>query len=134
MEDKSACQLSRCWELFSASLSKTLTKQQKMQSQLWPNSQNWNLIIGLDAYWIDKHARQLLRRFELIWPPLSPTLSKPHERVSLSSSFLEFNFDDKFGCSFDEQVCKQTFERFQNIFTPFKHNLSKTAQQSFTFD
>ena len=80
------------------------------------------MIIGLDAYWIDKHARQLLRRFELFLPPLSPTLSKLHEGVSLSSSFLEFNFDHKFGCSFDEQVYKQTFETFQNIFTPFKHN------------
>ena len=53
---------------------------------------------------------------------------------TFTSSFLEFKFEHKFGCPFDEQACMQTFETFQNIFTPFKPNLSKTAQRSFTFD
>ena len=44
------------------------------------------------------------------------------------------SYDHKFGCQFDQQACMETFETFQNIFTPFQPNLSKTAQQSFTFD
>ena len=72
--------------------------------------------------------------FQAILTPLSPTLLKPHDQVSLSSSFSEFKFDHKFGCQFDQQACMQTFDTFQNIYTPFKPNLSKTAQRSFTFD
>ena len=96
-----------------------------MESSLWPNSQNWNLIIGLDAYWIYKHARKLSQHSKLSWPPLGPTLSKPYDGFSLLSSFLEFKFDHKFGCPFDEQACMQTFETFQNIFTPFSPALAK---------
>ena len=86
------------------------------------------------SYWIDKHARQISRRFKLFWPPLSPTMLKPHDGVSLSSGFLEFKFDHKFGRQLDQQAFVQTFETIKNIFTPFKPNLSKTAQRSVTFD
>ena len=88
----------------------------------------------MDAYWFDAYARQVSWRFKLFWAPLSPTLLKPHGGVSLSSSFLEFKFDHKFGCQVDQQACIPTFETFKNIVTPFKPNLSKTAQQSFAFD
>ena len=64
-------------------------------------------------------------------PPLSPTLSKPQEEVSLSSSFVELKFDHKFGYPFDEQAFMQNFETFQNIFTPFKPNLTKTLSGDF---
>ena len=131
MENKSACQLSRCWELFSPSLSQTLAKLHDAVSAL-TRFLEFKPDHMLDAYWIDKHARQLSRRFKLFWPPLRPTLLRPHDGVSLSSSFSEFKFDHKFGCLFDQQACMQTFEKFQNIFTPFKPNLSKTAQRSFT--
>ena len=134
MEDKSACQLSRYWELFLTSLSKTLTKLHDAVSALtrfleFKPDHMFGCILDRQA------CTPTFAMFQAILTrALSPTLSKPHEGVSLSISFLEFNFDHKFGCTFDEQVCKKTFETFQNIFAPFKHNLRKTAQQSFTFD
>ena len=130
--DKHACQLSRCWELFLASLSQTLTKLQDGVLALTKFSE-----LKLDErfrFIFDrKTCTPTFTTSRAICPHLSPTLSKLHGGVSLLSSFLEFKFDHKFGCRFDEQVCMQTFETFQNIFTPFKPNLSKIAQRSFTF-
>ena len=50
---------------------------------------------------------------------------KPHDGVFLSSSFLEFKFDHKFGCEFDQQACMQTFDTFQNISPPLTPTLAK---------
>ena len=66
--------------------------------------------------------------------PLSQSLAKPYDIVLLLTNFSEFKFDHRFGCPFDRQVCMQTLAMFQNIFSPFKPNLSKIAQQSFIFD
>ena len=104
-----------------------------MEFQFWPNSQNWNLIIDLDARLIDKCARQILQCFELFGPALSWTLAKMHDELSLLKIFSQLKFDHRFGCPFDKQACTPTFATFQAIFTPFNPNLCKTARQSFTF-
>ena len=73
----------------------------------------------MDANLINKRACKHLRHSKIFSPPLSPTLLKPHDGLSLSSIFSEFKFDHKFGCQFDQQACMETFETIQNIFTPF---------------
>ena len=124
---------SRCYELFSASLSQTLTKMHDGVSALTKFSE-----LKLDHRFGCILDRQVCTptfvKFRAILPPLSPTPSKLREGVSLLSSFLEFKFERKFGCPFDEQACMQTFVTFQNIFTPFNPNLRTTAQRSFTYD
>ena len=72
--------------------------------------------------------------FRAIWTPLSPTLAKMHDKVSLLTNLSELKIDHRFGCPFDRKVCTPTFMTFRAIFTPFNPNLGKTAQQSFTFD
>ena len=133
MENKSACQLSRYGELFSPSLSQTLTKLHDEVSALtrfleFKPDHMFGCILDRQA------CTSTFATFQAIFTPYGPTLLKPHDGVSLSSSFLEFKFDHKFGYQFDQQACMQTFKTFRNIFTPFKPNLSKTAQRSFTFD
>ena len=123
LQDKSACQLSRCWEVFSPSLSQTLTKLHDVVPALtrfleFEPDHTFGCILDRQA------CTPNFATFQAILPPLSPTLLKPHDEVSLSSSFSEFKFDHKFGCQFDQQACMQPFETFQNIFTPFKPNLS----------
>ena len=105
-----------------------------MDFHFWPTSQNWNLIIDLDAHWIKNHAHQLSQYFELFLPPLSITIAKPHNIVSLLNNFLELKFDLRFGFPYDRQACTQTFTMFWNICTPSKPNLSKPAERSFSFD
>ena len=77
----------------------------------------------------DNHAYKLSRDFEVFWtlgkfgetkaqkvafvsnfsepfsPPLSQTLAKSNDGVSLLTKFLEFKFDHRFGCPFDRQAC-----------------------------
>jgi len=92
------------------------------------------LIIDLDACLIYKHARQLLQYSELFGPPLSPTLAKMHEGVSLLTNFSELKFHHKFRCPFDRKAYTPTFATLQAIFTPFNPNLGETARWSFAFD
>ena len=133
LENKSACQLSRCSVLCSPSLSQTLTKLHDAVSALTRHLEfKPDHVFGCI---LDRQAcMPTFTMFQAILTAFQPNLLKPHDGVSLSSSFSEFKFDHKFGCQFDQQACMQTFETFQNIFTPFKPNLSKTAQGSFTFD
>ena len=72
--------------------------------------------------------------FRAIWTPLSRTLAKMHDGVSLLTNFLELKFDHRFGCPFDREACTPTFATLRAIFTPFNPNLGKTAQRSFTFN
>ena len=64
--------------------------------------------------------------------PLSPTLVKMHEEVSLFPNSSELKFDHRFGCPFYREACIPTFVTLQAIFTPFNPNLGETAQRSFT--
>ena len=133
LEDKSACELSRCWELFSTSLSKTLTKLLDAVSTLTKFSKlKPDHLFGCIS---DRQAcTPTFPLFRAILTPFKPNPVETAWRSFPLEQFLEFKFDHKFGCQFDQQACMQTFETFQNILTPFKPNLSKTAQRSFTFD
>ena len=71
--------------------------------------------------------------FRAIWTPLSPTLVKMHERVSLLTNYSKLKFDHRFGWPFDREACTPTFATLRAIFTPFNANLGETAQWSFTF-
>ena len=84
----------------------------------------WKIRVHANFHDVESYFRHLLIQ----------TLPKPHDGVSLLSRFLEFKFDHKFRCPFDDQSCMQNFETFQNIFTPFKPNLIKTTKRSFMFD
>ena len=64
-----------------------------MNFHFWPISWNWNSIIDFDAHLIEKCELQLSRHNKLFSPPLTPTLVKPHKRVSLLTNFLELNFN-----------------------------------------
>ena len=105
-----------------------------MEFYFWPTSQNLNLMIDLDAHWINKLTHQLSQRFNLFWPPLIPTLAKPHDEVSLLTKFPELKFDHIFGCPFDIQACTPNFAMLRAIWTLFKPNSSENARRSFTFD
>ena len=72
--------------------------------------------------------------FQAIWTPLSPTLAKMHDGVSLLTNFSELKFDHTFGCPFDREACTPTFVTLRAIFGPFNPNLGETAQQNFTFN
>ena len=65
--------------------------------------------------------------FRAIWSPLSPTLAKMHDEISLLTNFAELKFDHRFGCPFDREVCTPNFKTQRAIFTPFNPNLSETA-------
>ena len=107
-------------------------------TMFWAIFTPFNPNIGEIAWWsltFDQFLEiKIWLKLELFQPPLRPILVKPHDGVSLLSSFLELKFDYRFWCPFDRQVCTWTFEMFRNIFTPFKPNLSKTSHWSFTFD
>ena len=72
--------------------------------------------------------------FRAIWTPLSPTLAKTHNGVSLLTNFSELKFDHRFGCPFDREACTPTFVTLRAIFIPLNPNLGETAQRSFTFN
>ena len=72
--------------------------------------------------------------FRAIWTPLSPTLAKMHDGVSLLTNFSELKLDHRFGCPFDREACTPTFVTLRAIFGPFNPNLGETAQRSFTFN
>ena len=72
--------------------------------------------------------------FRDIWTPMSPTLSKLHDDVSLLTNFSELKFDHRFGFPFDREACTLTFMILKAIFTPFNPNLGEIAQRSFTFN
>ena len=42
-------------------------------------------------------------------PPLSQTLAKLNDGVSLLTKFLELKFEHRFGCPFDIKTCTRTF-------------------------
>ena len=75
------------------------------------------MIIDLDDHLVDKHAKFL--------PPLSQTLPKPHDGVSIFTKFRELKFDHRFGCPVDIQACTPNFAVFQAIWTCFKLNSSE---------
>ena len=132
LENKSAYQLSRCWDLFSPSLSQTLTNMHDAVSALtrflkFKTDNMFGCILHRQA------CTPNFSTFQGILTPFRPNPVETTRRVSLSSILLEFKFDHKFGCQFDQQAWMQTFEKFQNIFTPFNPNLSKTPQRSFTW-
>ena len=92
---------------------------------------------------LDRQAcTPIFAMFQAIFTPFKPNPVEIARRSLPFEQFLriQFNhnfgcqFDQKFGCQFDQQSRMQTFETFQNIFTPFKPNLRKTTQWSFTFD
>ena len=72
------------WTRFKPNSSKKCTTK----FHFWQFSRNWNLIIDLDAHFIDMHALQLSWRFELFSPPLTPTFVKPHNEVSIFTNFV----------------------------------------------
>ena len=70
---------------------------------------------------------------ELFSTPLSQTLTKLYEGVSLLTYFLEWKLDHRFGCPLDKKSCMPNFAMFRAIIlTPFKPNPSETTRQSFT--
>ena len=73
-----------------------------------PTWWNLNLIIDLDAHLIEECAHHLSQNFELFWPPLWLTITKPHNIVSLLTNFSELMFDHRFHLGF-------TFEQFLSI-------------------
>ena len=133
LENKSGCQLSRCSDLFSPSLSQTLAKMHDAVSALTRFLEfKPDHIIGCI---LDRQAcTPTFATFQAILTPFKPNLVETARRGFPFEQFLEFKFDLKFGCQFDQKACMQTFQKFQNVFTPFKPNLRKTAQRSFTFD
>ena len=92
------------------------------------------MLIDLDVHLVDKSACQIWWCSELFFPPLSHTLAKPRDGVSLLTKFLELKFYNRFGCPFDIQACTPNFAMFRAIWTRFKPNSSENARQSFTFD
>ena len=138
--NKRACKLLRHSKIFSPTLSKTL-ENRTTKFHVWLINQNQNLIIDLNPHLENKSASQLSRCWELFSPSLSQTLTKLHDAVSALTRLLEFKPDHMFGCILDMFQnmfgCILEFKPenlLQNIFTPFKPNLSKTSQRSFTFD
>ena len=71
---------------------------------------------------------QDLVMFKAISPPLSQTLVKLHDGVSLLTKFLKLKFDHRFGCMFDIQACTPTFAMFLAIWTLLKTNPSENAR------
>ena len=132
LENKRACQLSRCGELFSPSLSQTLTKLHDAVSALtrfleFKPDHMFGFILDRQAFMLT------FAMFQAILSPFKPNPIETARRSFPFEGFLRIKFDHKFGCQFDQQACMQTFETLKNIFTPFKPNLSKTAQRSFRF-
>ena len=58
-------------------------------------------------------------------PPLSQTLAKSNDGVSLLTKFLELKFDHRFGCMFDIKTCTPSFAMFRAIWTPSSPTLAK---------
>ena len=133
LENKRACQLSRCWVLFFPSLRQTLTKLHDAVSALTrflefkPNHM-FGCILDRQA------CTPTFATFRAILTRFKPIPFETARRSFPSEQFIRFKFDHKFVCQFDQQACLQTFETFRNIFTLFKPNLSKTTQRSFAFD
>ena len=102
-----------------------------IEFHFWRTSLNRNLIIDLDAHWINNHTRQILQRFELLsWPLLIPTLEKPHDRVSLLRSFSKF----KFAHTWSNQGLKACIFSFKEILSKIEwwsFNLTKFSELKF---
>ena len=62
---------------------------------------------------------------ELFSPPLSQTLAKSNDGVSLLTKFSDLKFDHRFGCPFDIKMCMPTFVMFPAIWTPLSPTLVK---------
>ena len=92
------------------------------------------MIIDFNVQLVDKSACQISLCSELFFPPLSQTLAKLYDGVSLSTKFPELKFDHRFGCPVDIQVCKPNFAIFQAMWTLFNPNSSENARRIFTFD
>ena len=109
------------------------SENRMMEFHFWPNSQNLNLIIYLDACLIYQCAHQLLQCSELFGPPSSLTLEKMHDGVSLLTNFSELKFDHRFRCPFYIQACTPTFVFFWAIWTPFKDKSNEKCTMEFHF-
>ena len=138
--NKRACKLLRHSKIFSPPLSPTLAKPHNKVSCL-TNFSKLKFNHRFKSAFGKKSAFQLSRCWELFSPSLSQTLTKLHDAVSALTRLLEFKPDHMFGCILDMFQnmfgCILEFKPenlLQNIFTPFKPNLSKTTQRSFTFD
>ena len=81
----------------------------------------------MDANLINKRACKLLRHSKIFSPPLSPTLAKPHNKVSRLTNFSKLKFNHRFKSAFGKQECMQTFTMLRAIFAIFKPNPKKTA-------
>ena len=87
------------------------------------------MIISFDAHLDDKYARQLSRCLELFLTPLSQTVTKLYDGVSLLMYFLEWKLDHRFGFPLDKKSFTPNFATFRAIIlTPFKPNPSETAR------
>ena len=65
------------------------------------------------------------RCLELFLAPLSQTLTKLYDGVSLLMYFLEWKLDQRFGCALDKQSCTPTFAMVRVIWTPSSPTLAK---------
>ena len=72
-----------------------------------------------------KHACKLLRHSKIFSPPLSQTLAKSNDGVSLLTEFSELKFDHIFICMFDIKMCTPTFAMVRAIWTPSSPTLAK---------
>ena len=95
----------------------------------WTISWNWNVIIDLDAHFIEKHARQLLWCSKLFSTPLRPTLAKPYDEISLLTNFSELKFNYRLRGPVGKEEWMPTFAMFRVISSSFNPYHSKTGRQ-----
>jgi len=83
------------------------------------------LIIDLDAHLINKRACQLLQCSELFGLPLSPTLVKMHDKVSLLTNFLELKFDQDLDVDLIDKSARQLSRCSELSSAPLIQTLTK---------
>ena len=64
-------------------------------------------------------------KYQPFSPPLSQTLAKSNDGVSLLTKFSELKSDHRFGCPFDIKMCTPTFSMVRAIWTPSSPTLAK---------
>ena len=85
-------------ELFWPSLKDCQTKVEKMH--FFFLFQKWNLKVDLGTHFNKQAYKLTFVTFRSISVPLSATLAKAHDKVSLLTNFLELKYDLRFGCTF----------------------------------
>ena len=119
-------------ELFWPSFKDDQTKVENMHFCL--HFQKWNLKVDLDTHFNKQAYTLTVAMFQAISLPLSATLVKAHDTVSLLTNFLELKYDHRFRCPFGRSECMPNLVMFRALFPSFKPNLRETAWRSFTFD